>query len=80
MEIEDTEIGIQKNRIPTIFDAPGQNFDETELNREAAGLGLPTTKCLTNMLGGTIQVTSKFGKGSTFSVEFPTGEGESATS
>ncbi len=78
IDIEDTGIGIQENRLTTIFEAPTENMDHSDFNRKGTGLGLSTTKCLSELLGGTIQVTSKFGEGSVFSLELPTSRVETS--
>ena len=68
---QDTGKGIKKENINRLFD----KFDrlETELNTtiEGTGLGLAITKHLVNMMGGTINVQSQYGKGSLFIVEIP---------
>ncbi len=68
---QDTGKGIKKENISKLFD----KFDrlETELNTnvEGTGLGLAITKHLVNMMGGTINVQSQYGKGSLFVVEIP---------
>lgn len=68
---QDTGKGIKKEHISRLFD----KFDrlETELNTtvEGTGLGLAITKHLVNMMGGTINVQSQYGKGSLFVVEIP---------
>ena len=68
---QDTGKGIKKENINRLFD----KFDrlETELNTtiEGTGLGLAITKHLVNMMAGTINVQSQYGKGSLFIVEIP---------
>lgn len=65
IQIIDTGIGMSESFIPTLFDA---------FTREATGdiigtgLGMPIVKKLVDMMGGTIDVESVLGKGSTFTI------------
>jgi PAS domain S-box-containing protein len=70
-EVEDTGIGISKEKLPVIFDKFKQA--ESAIIRKYAGTGLGLTICkeLTRLLHGTIEVTSEVGKGSVFSVVMP---------
>ena len=49
------------------------------LNRDGVGLGLKISKSLANALGGDIQVTSKEGKGSSFTLILPYAKARSET-
>ncbi len=73
LSVSDTGIGIKPEDIETIF-KPFRQID-TGLSRkyEGTGLGLSITKKLVNMMGGEIDVKSKEGVGSTFSVILPIG-------
>jgi signal transduction histidine kinase len=64
---QDNGIGISEEFIPRIFD---MFFRATEKS-EGAGLGLYIVKEMTKKLGGTIQVTSAFGEGTSFHLEIP---------
>ena len=71
MSVADTGIGIRQEDIPHIFDS-FQRLDEKK-NRhiEGTGLGLNITKQLTDLMGGTIEVQSEYGKGSCFTARIP---------
>jgi signal transduction histidine kinase len=71
LSVSDTGIGIKPEDIETIF-KPFRQID-TGLSRkyEGTGLGLSITRKLVTMMGGEIQVKSKEGVGSTFSVILP---------
>ena len=64
----DTGIGMDKEYLPKIFEAFSQE-DATTTNRYGgSGLGMAITKNFVEMMGGTIQVESEKGVGSTFTV------------
>ena len=66
--MSDTGIGMDEDYIPTIFDAFSQE-DATTTNRYGgSGLGMAITKNFVEMMNGTIDVQSKKGVGSTFTV------------
>jgi signal transduction histidine kinase len=49
----------------------GKGFDYLRLSKESSGIGLKSLKNRTEMIGGTLQVESKEGKGSAFLFEIP---------
>ena len=65
----DTGIGIDKDRIDSIFDSFTQANDSTKRLFGGTGLGLSISKHLTELQGGVISVESEKNKGSVFSVE-----------
>jgi PAS domain S-box-containing protein len=67
----DTGIGIPENEQPSIFEKFYQVGDTTGGVREGTGLGLPITKHLVELHGGTISVASQPGKGSSFRLILP---------
>ncbi|MFO7658645.1 MAG: ATP-binding protein [Bacteroidales bacterium] len=70
--VKDTGIGINETDKNTIFERYRRAQDRfTNKNTEGTGLGLPITKNLVNLLGGTIWFESKPNKGTTFSFTIP---------
>jgi signal transduction histidine kinase len=69
VEVTDTGVGINEALLPHLFESFARG-DEAE-ERVGSGLGLPITKRLTELLGGTIQVESEPGAGTTFTVRLP---------
>lgn len=71
MSVRDTGPGFAAHEIPLIFD-PFTQLDASSTRRhDGAGLGLPIVQRLTGMLGGTISVDSRVGRGATFEVTIP---------
>jgi signal transduction histidine kinase len=71
LEVSDTGIGMRPEELPGLF-KPFHQID-TGLTRkhEGTGLGLSICKKLLDMMGGTIEVRSQWGQGSTFTIRFP---------
>jgi PAS domain S-box-containing protein len=71
LEVSDTGIGMQAEELPGLF-KPFHQID-TGLTRkhEGTGLGLSICKKLLSMMGGTIDVQSQWGQGSTFTIRVP---------
>jgi CheY-like chemotaxis protein/anti-sigma regulatory factor (Ser/Thr protein kinase) len=67
--VEDTGYGMKEEDLETLF-SEYQRFDH-QANRaiEGTGLGLSITKKLIKMMNGKIEVKSKYGEGSTFTVK-----------
>ena len=70
-KIVDTGIGIGAEDIPRIIKPFEQIHDDHTIANEGTGLSLPLTKELTDMHGGTLEIESELGKGTTVTVEFP---------
>ncbi len=66
--VEDTGIGIVEEKIPTIFESFSQVDATTTREFGGTGLGLAIVKKLCGLLGGNIEVVSRIGEGSRFSV------------
>lgn len=69
--ISDTGIGISRDHLPEIFDRFKQLDVSLSRNFEGAGLGLAIVKEIITLLGGSIEVASEVGKGSSFSIILP---------
>ncbi|OBZ10643.1 hypothetical protein A8L34_18845 [Bacillus sp. FJAT-27264] len=69
--IEDTGIGIEAERLETIFDAFDQGGDAVHRDYAGTGLGLSITKKLVELSDGRIRVESVPGQGSRFIVYLP---------
>jgi signal transduction histidine kinase len=69
--VADTGIGIAPGDIPKAL-APFQQID-SKLGRkhEGTGLGLPLTKALVELHGGTLDIESEVGAGTTVTLHFP---------
>ncbi len=71
-DIEDTGIGIPRDRQVAIFESFTQADGSTTRKYGGTGLGLAVTKQLVHLLGGELTLTSEPGKGSVFSFSVPT--------
>jgi signal transduction histidine kinase/CheY-like chemotaxis protein len=69
--VTDTGIGIALADLDRIFREFSQLENPIQKKVRGTGLGLPLTKKLTELLGGTITVESQVGQGSTFTVVIP---------
>lgn len=66
ISVSDTGQGIKEEVIGTLFDRFKRLEEDRNSKIEGTGLGLAITKQFAEMLGGTIEVSSVYGKGSTF--------------
>jgi signal transduction histidine kinase len=72
-DVEDTGIGIPKDRQEVIFESFTQADNSTTCRYGGTGLGLTITKQLAELMGGRIELSSESGQGSTFSLVIPAG-------
>lgn len=66
--VEDTGIGMSEEFLPHIFEEFSREHTSTETKVAGTGLGLPIVKSLVELMGGTIQVESKVGEGTRFTI------------
>ena len=69
--VTDTGVGIAADDLERIFDEFTQVAGAHQIGVRGTGLGLPVSRGLAELLGGTVGVTSRVGEGSTFWVEIP---------
>lgn len=70
-QIQDTGIGMLPEQLQKIFNAFAQADSSTTRKYGGTGLGLTITKRFVQMMGGTVNVESDIGKGTTFIVKIP---------
>ncbi len=73
-EVQDTGIGIAKEHLPFIFDQFYRVKRGEDQKIKGTGLGLSIAKKIVEAHGGSIQVSSELGKGSSFTVLLPKAE------
>jgi signal transduction histidine kinase/HAMP domain-containing protein len=71
IQVADTGPGIPDELLPRVFDKFRQIDSATTRNYSGAGLGLYIVKNFVTLLGGTIEVRSKLGEGTIFTVKLP---------
>src|SRR6266478_4783304 len=69
--VEDTGIGMSAEQIPIALTPFGQIESGLTRKRDGVGLGLPLTKRLVELNGGTIEIDSEPGKGTVVSAHLP---------
>jgi len=71
VSVNDTGIGIPKDKQEIIFERFRQVEEKLSRRYEGSGLGLSLVKDIVSLLNGKVWVESEVGKGSTFYVSFP---------
>lgn len=69
--ISDSGIGIAEDELPKLFTKFHRATDTLKYNYEGVGIGLYSTKLIISQHGGTIEVNSELGKGTTFTITLP---------
>ncbi len=70
-DVTDTGIGMSKEQLGKVFEEFTQAESSTSKDYGGTGLGLPISKKMTEIMGGKMEVKSKKGKGTTFSIIIP---------
>ena len=71
ISIIDTGIGIKKEDMEKLFGKFERMDMKKNSNIEGTGLGLAITRRLIEMMGGSVEVESEYGEGSTFTIHLP---------
>ncbi|MDZ7617780.1 MAG: ATP-binding protein, partial [Patescibacteria group bacterium] len=69
--VEDTGIGVPRDKLESIFDAFRQSDSSTTRRFGGTGLGLAISSELVGLMGGRVWVVSEVGQGSAFHVRIP---------
>ncbi|HKP79126.1 MAG TPA: ATP-binding protein [Phenylobacterium sp.] len=77
--VRDTGVGISADKLPSLFEKFTQADNSATRRFGGTGLGLAICRELTQMMGGSIDVESREGHGSTFTVELPLTRGRPAS-
>jgi signal transduction histidine kinase len=71
VRVADTGIGIAPENIPQALERFGQVDNTLQRRYEGTGLGLPLAKSLMELHGGSLDLTSTVGVGTTVTLTFP---------
>lgn len=66
--VKDNGQGMSADFLPHIYEEFTREHTSTHVKIEGSGLGMPIVKKLLDLMGGTIEVESELGKGTTFTV------------
>ena len=73
ISVTDTGIGIAAETLPKVLEPFAQVENVMTRSHEGAGIGLPLSKRLVELHGGTLELESELGVGTTATVRFPPG-------
>jgi signal transduction histidine kinase/DNA-binding response OmpR family regulator len=71
ISIRDTGVGIKRKNYDKLFKLFSQIDSSSSKSHKGTGLGLALVKKLVDLMGGTIDFTSKYGRGSVFEIVLP---------
>ena len=71
IRVRDTGAGMTQEQVKKIFDPYQQVSEEKQKRRVGTGLGLSIVSQFTELMSGTVDVESKKGEGTTFTLNFP---------
>ncbi|MFO0472488.1 MAG: ATP-binding protein [Pseudomonadota bacterium] len=71
IEVSDTGIGIPPQLLPKLFERFTQGDNSAERRHGGSGLGLAIAQQIVQLMGGTIEVSTRLGEGSTFVLRLP---------
>lgn len=71
IRVHDTGVGIPSDKLEQVFEPFVQSGIHRDKEKPGTGLGLSIVRRLTEMMGGSISVSSSFGEGSVFSLRLP---------
>ena len=69
--VSDTGIGMAPEFLKHIYEPFAQEGDDARSKFQGTGMGMPIVKSLIELMGGTIEISSEIGVGSTFNVQIP---------
>lgn len=69
--VKDNGRGIDEKDMPSLFDLYTRGAYDNDISVEGTGLGLSISKQIIELMNGTIDVDSKLGEGTTFTVKLP---------
>ena len=69
--VSDTGIGMAPDFLKHIYEPFAQEGDDARSKFQGTGMGMPIVKSLIELMGGTIEISSEVGVGSTFNVQIP---------
>lgn len=77
IEVKDTGVGIAPKDISKVMSTFGQVENKLSRRYEGTGLGLPLSKKLVELMGGTLEIESELSKGTIVTISLPFIESES---